>query len=271
MSATRTIAFANQKGGVGKTTAAVNLADGLARCGRRVLLIDLDPQANASLALLGERALQLPATLFDALVTRRRRLSEVIVAAWAGVALAPSDVRLATAEVVLASARQRETTLRRCLVDLQPDYDYVLIDCPPSLGLLTINALTAADEVFIPVSMSYFALEGVAQLLQTVAMVRTELGRPDLAVSGVIANNYDQRTKVSQQILKALQNRFGPAVFQTVIKPNVRLNEAQSYHRSIFEFAALCEGANAYRRLTEEVIGRERIGAGDRPVAAGQQ
>ena len=268
---TRTIAFANQKGGVGKTTAAVNLADGLARSGRRVLLVDVDPQANASLALLGDRALRLPDTLFDALVARRRRLGEVIVAAWSGLALAPSDVRLATAEVALAGARQRESALRRCLADLRSDYDYVLIDCPPSLGLLTINALTAADEVFIPVSMSYFALEGVAQLLETVATVRAELERPDLAVSGVIVNNFDQRTKVSQQILQSLRNRFGPAVFATVVRPNVRLNEAQSYHRSIFEFAALCEGANAYRRLTEEVIERERIGAGNRPAAAGRQ
>jgi len=256
--AQRIIALVNNKGGVGKTTSALNMAAGLAMRQRQVLLIDLDPQANASLAVLGPEALQLPTAMDDVLLEPGSALREIIrPTPLPGLDLAPSHARLANAELNLATIRGRETLLKRRMDEGLQAYHYIFIDCPPSLGLLTVNALTAATEVYLPIAMTYFALEGVGQVLRTIQAVQRDLGHPTLALTGVIATFYDRRTKLSEEILQSIRTHFTTVVFQTTIRRNVKLDEAQSHHQAIFAYAPRSTGAVEYGQLVEEVLQRE--------------
>ena len=259
----RVIAMVNNKGGVGKTTCALNIAAGLARKDRRVLIVDTDPQANASLVLLGAKLFELPHSIYDILLDRDRHIQEIIVPTpIEGLDLAPSQTSLANAELNLASVRGRERVLRRGMSPGLEDYQYILIDCPPSLGLLTINALLAAGEVHIPIAMTYLALEGVGQVMDAIEAVKRELDHPTLSITGVIPTFFDGRTRLSREILHSIRNHFGEVVFATSIRKNVKLDEAQSHHQSIFDYDPRSAGALEYESLVEEVIRRESTAFG---------
>jgi chromosome partitioning protein len=259
----RAIAMVNNKGGVGKTTCTLNIAAGLARRGRRVLIVDTDPQANASLVLLGAKLFELPHSIYDVLLEDDQHFQETIVPTPVkGLDLAPSQTSLANAELNLASVRGRERALRRSIADGLEDYHYILIDCPPSLGLLTINALLAAGEVYIPIAMTYLALEGVGQVMDAIEAVKHDLDHPTLAITGVIPTFFDGRTRLSKAILQSVRDYFGEVVFDTPIRKNVKLDEAQSHHQSIFDYAPRSVGALEYENLVEEVIQRESAAFG---------
>jgi chromosome partitioning protein len=259
----RVIAMVNNKGGVGKTTCTLNIAAGLTRRNRRVLIVDLDPQANASLVLLGAKLFELPHSIYDVLLEPDRHVREIIVPTpITGLELAPSQTSLANAELNLASVRGRERVLRRSMAQGLEDYQYILIDCPPSLGLLTINALLAAGEVHIPIAMTYLALEGVGQVMDAIEAVKRELDHPSLAITGVIPTFFDGRTRLSREILQSIRDHFGEVVFATSIRKNVKLDEAQSHHQSIFDYDPRSAGALEYESLVEEVIQRESTALG---------
>ena len=259
----RVIAMVNNKGGVGKTTCALNIAAGLARKDRRVLIVDTDPQANASLVLLGAKLFELPHSIYDILLEPDRHVRDVVVPTpIAGLDLAPSQTSLANAELNLASVRGRERVLRRGMSPGLEDYQYILIDCPPSLGLLTINALLAAGEVHIPIAMTYLALEGVGQVMDAIEAVKRELDHPTLSITGVIPTFFDGRTRLSREILHSIRDHFGEVVFATSIRKNVKLDEAQSHHQSIFDYDPRSAGALEYESLVEEVIRRESTAFG---------
>jgi chromosome partitioning protein len=250
----RKIVIANQKGGVAKTTTAVNLATGLARAGRKTLLIDMDPQANATFAVLGSQPVAI--STYDLLI-HDRPIDEVIrPTSQPELEIVPSHIDLAGAEVELISRVGGQTRLRTKLGEAELDYAYVLIDAPPSLGFLTINALAAADEVFIPVSISVFAFNGIAMLQDTIRQVRRELNCPNLHVSGVLCTMYDN-TNIARDVLVEIQNYFQTLTFQTVIPKNVKIEEAHSRAESIFTYAGDSKGAEAYRDLVKEVIAHE--------------
>ncbi len=254
----RVIAMVNNKGGVGKTTCALNIAAGLARKDRKVLIIDVDPQANASLVLLGSKLFELPRSIYDVLLDQDRHIREITVTTpITGLDLAPSQTSLANAELNLASVRGRERALRRSMTQGLDGYHYILIDCPPSLGLLTVNALLAAGEVYIPIAMTYLALEGVGQVMDAIEAVKRDLDHPTLAITGVIPTFFDGRTRLSKEILQSIRDHFAAVVFETPIRKNVKLDEAQSHHQSIFDYATRSVGALEYERLVEEVIQRE--------------
>jgi chromosome partitioning protein len=245
-------ALANQKGGVGKTTTAVNLGAYLATSGQQVLLIDMDPQANATSSLGIDRT-QLDASIYDVLVNSTPLPQIVLSCASLSLDIAPSSLALAGAEVEMVSVLAREHLLRKALISVAEAYDYLLIDCPPSLGLLTINALTAAsDGVIIPVQCEYLALEGLSKLLHTIQLVRDNLN-PRLTVRGLLLTMFDSRTNLSHQIEKEVRDHFGDRVFATVIPRNVRLGEAPSYGQSILTYAPHSQGALAYKALAEEL------------------
>jgi chromosome partitioning protein len=259
----RVIAMVNNKGGVGKTTCALNIAAGLAGKDRRVLIVDTDPQANASLVLLGAKLFELPRSVYDVLLEPDRYIREIIVPTpIAGLDLAPSQTSLANAELNLASVRGRERVLHRSMSRGLEDYHYILIDCPPSLGLLTINALLAAGEVHIPIAMTYLALEGVGQVMDAIEAVKRELDHPTLSITGVIPTFFDGRTRLSREILQSIRDHFGEVVFATSIRKNVKLDEAQSHHQSIFDYDPRSAGALEYESLVEEVIRRESAAFG---------
>jgi chromosome partitioning protein len=259
----RVIAMVNNKGGVGKTTCALNIAAGLARKDQRVLIVDTDPQANASLVLLGAKLFELPRSVYDVLLEPDRHIREIIVQTpITGLDLAPSQTSLANAELNLASVRGRERVLRRSMAQGLEDYQYIVIDCPPSLGLLTINALLAAGEVHIPIAMTYLALEGVGQVMDAIEAVKRELDHPTLSITGVIPTFFDGRTRLSREILHSIRDHFGEVVFATSIRKNVKLDEAQSHHQSIFDYDPRSAGALEYESLVEEVIRRESTALG---------
>jgi chromosome partitioning protein len=253
---TRIYAFANQKGGVGKTTTAVNLGAFLADAGRRVLLLDSDPQANAS-SSLGIEPASVQVSMYDALI-RRRPLAEIVVPTiHPGLYLAPSAPALAGAEVELVSMLAREYLLRRALEGVAGVYDHVLIDCPPSLGLLTINALTAAsDGVIVPIQCEYLALEGLGRLWQTIQLVRENLN-PQLFISGMVLTMFDSRTNLAAQVVSEVRTHFPEQAFRTVIPRSVRLGEAPSYGQTILIYAPQSPGALAYKALAQELLARE--------------
>jgi chromosome partitioning protein len=246
-----TYAVANQKGGVGKTTTAVNLAIGLARRGYETLLVDLDPQANATYALLGAETPT--ATVYDLLIERQPLAAVRVPAQQPHLEVLPADIDLAGAEIDLLGAIGGQARLRALLGRTALPYRYVVIDTPPSLGLLTINALAAADAIIIPVSASLFAMKGLAQLQETVGKVRESLNRPDLRVRGILATLVD-RTNVAKDVLGTLQAHFPGQVFGTVIPKNVTLEEAHGRPGSVYEYAPNSAGAAAYDRFVEEVI-----------------
>ena len=243
------IAVLNQKGGVGKTTTVINVGSYLAKGGRRVLIVDLDPQGNSTSGL-GIDKQELEATLFDVLFDDLPVKEAIQKVGKFEVDILPSNANLAAAEVELAPLAGREQKLKKIIHDL--DYDFILIDCPPSLGLLTINALTAANDLLIPVQTEYYALEGLGQLLTTVQQVKKALN-PSLNLLGVVLTMYDSRTGLSEQVRQEVAKHFGAKVFETVIPRNVRLAEAPSFGKSIFEHDKWSKGARAYKSLTNEL------------------
>ncbi|MBA3757575.1 ParA family protein [Candidatus Saccharibacteria bacterium] len=244
-----TIAILNQKGGVGKTTTTINLAAFLARSGRSVLVCDLDPQGNTTSGL-GVDKQTLDSTLYDVLFSRADASKTIKEVSSHGIFLLASNAQLAGAEVELVSSQSREYKLRQVLEKL--DYDYILIDCPPSLGLLTVNALTAANEVLIPVQAEYYAMEGLSQLLSVIGQVKQSLN-PQLNILGILITLYDRRTALSEQVKKELEKHFEAKVLQTVIPRNIRLAEAPSFGKTIIEHDKWSKGARAYKSLAKEV------------------
>ena len=262
------IACTNQKGGVGKTTTVVNLATYLALLGDRVLVIDLDPQGNATSGFGINRA-EVDGSIYDALVDGRP-LSELHVAtAVEGLRLVPSSISLAGAEIELASQDGRERRLGRALRDARDEWDWILIDCPPSLGLLTVNALTGADAVLVPIQCEYYALEGLTQLIATINLVRDHLN-PDLAISGVVLTMFDSRTNLSSEVAAEVRRHLREAVFDTIVPRSVRLSEAPSHGLPIALYRPDSKGAEAYARLAVELRARRRPAIAGAPRVASQ-
>jgi chromosome partitioning protein len=243
------IAVFNQKGGVGKTTTTINLAAYLSRNGRSVLICDMDPQGNTTSGL-GTDKHKLESTLYDVLFSRADAAKTIKEVSGQGVFILPSNAELAGAEVELVQTQNREYMLKHVLDKL--DYDYILIDCPPSLGLLTVNALTAAHDVLITVQAEYYALEGLSQLLSVITQVRQALN-PNLNILGVVVTMFDKRTSLSDQVKSELDKHFGSKMFSTVIPRNVRLAEAPSFGKSIAEHDKWSKGARAYKALAREL------------------
>ncbi len=250
-------ALTNQKGGVGKTTTAVNLSAFLAAKGQRVLLIDLDPQANAT-SSLGFDKNRITLSTYNVLIDEMPLPTMIQLTKRLRLDLAPSSPQLAGAEVELVEVTEREKRLKNALSAMSANYDYVLVDCPPSLGLLTVNALAAAQGVLIPVQCEYLALEGLTQLMSTIQLVRRALN-PGLIIRGLIMTMYDQRMKLAQQVVSEVQAHFGDKVFQTLIPRSVRLGEAPSYGEPILSYAPTSSGGLAYAQLTDELLNADRV------------
>jgi chromosome partitioning protein len=247
-----TYAVVNQKGGVGKTTTTVNLAAYLATFGKKVLLIDIDPQSNASVGLGVDRS-QIDLCLYDVLIEGRGAAEAIIKSNISNLEVLPSTPRLAGAEVELVSLTLRETRLKDALQMVKEQYDLLVIDCPPSLSLLTVNALTAADEVIIPIQCEYYALEGISQLTHTLELVRESLN-PSLKIRGIVLTMFDPRTLLSSQVAEEARKYFGSKVFKTLIPRNVRLAEAPSFGQPIIFYDPGSKGAEAYENLCREVL-----------------
>lgn len=244
------IAVTNQKGGVGKTTTTINVAYNLAKEGKRVLLVDLDPQGNATSGLSVSKA---SSTTRDVLSKKVELKEAVQKTAYKDLSVLPTDAELATLETEIATAKDRAIRLKQVLVDAQ--YDVVLIDCPPSLGLLTVNALTAANSVIIPVQTEYYALEGLGQLLETMKLVRQALN-PRLAILGVVMTMHNARTMLSAQVEEQLRKHFKERLFETVVPRNIRVAEAPSHGKPVGEFDKWSKGARAYKALSKEIMER---------------
>ena len=248
------ISVANQKGGVGKTTTTVNLAACLAKQGQRVLIVDIDPQGNATSGL-GVDKHQERASIYEVLVGEADSPDAVIHTQVQNLDLLPSSIALAGAEVEMVSMMAREYVLQRALSSLSDRFDFILMDCPPSLGLLTVNALAASDCVLVPIQCEFYALEGLTQLMNSVHLVRKHLN-PHLELLGVVLTMFDTRTNLSSQVSEEVRRFFAEKVFETVIPRNIRLAEAPSYGQPILQYDARCPGAEAYLALSDEVLAR---------------
>ncbi|MCI2098758.1 MAG: AAA family ATPase [Succiniclasticum sp.] len=251
----KVIALANQKGGVGKTTTAVNLAACLAAADRKVLLIDSDPQGNATSGL-GIDKRDVKQSIYDVLVRDIPARETILETAYANLSLLPATISLAGAEIELVNMMSRETRLKNALERVKYDYDYVLIDCPPSLGLLTINALTAAGSVLIPIQCEFYALEGVTMLMNTIQLVQRNLN-PALKLEGVLMTMFDARTNLAEDVVTEVKKYFSAKMYETIIPRNVRLSEAPSHGEPIIVYDPRSRGAEVYTELAREVIGDE--------------
>ena len=250
---TKIVALANQKGGVGKTTTAINLGASIAACERRVLLVDLDPQANATSGL--GLAKNEPTSMYPVLVEGMSLREIVRPTELATLFVAPSSVDLVGAEIELGDAESREFRLRDALQDVARDYHYVLIDSPPSLGLLTINGLCAADSVLVPMQCEYFALEGLAHLLYTQRLVRMNVN-PKLELGGIVMTQFDGRTTLAWEVLEEVRRSYPDKIYRTLIPRNVRISEAPSHGQPVTVYDPTCRGSQAFRQLAEEVMSR---------------
>jgi chromosome partitioning protein len=253
---TRIISVVNQKGGVGKTTTAVNMATALAACGKEVLIIDLDPQGNASTGL-GIPSSQRIHTSYQVLIGESSLEQAALKTIIPRLSIAPATIDLSGAEIELVNMSAREYQLKNALKDMPNRWDYVIIDCPPSLGLLTINALTASASVLIPLQCEFYALEGLSHLLKTVRLIQNKLN-PELTVHGVVLTMYDRRNKLTEQIEQDVRGFLGTDVYRTVIPRNVRMSEAPSHGKPALVYDLKCSGSQAYLKLAREVIQRER-------------
>lgn len=250
------ISLVNQKGGVGKTTSAINLATYLAEAGKFVLLVDLDPQGNASSGL-GIDVRSMEKSLYHSMIIGEHPSKIILRTQTFGHDLIPASQDLAGAGIELIHMDNREYRLYNVLREIRTNYDYIIIDSPPSLGLLTINGLVASDEIIIPVQTEYFALEGLSQLLNTINLVRENL-QPDLKIMGALLTMYDKRNRLARQVIKEVQDHFPGYVFESIIPRSVRLAEAPGFGKSILSFDAFSKGARAYKNLAKEIIKREK-------------
>ena len=248
----RIIAIANQKGGVGKTTTAVNLSAALARLGEKVLLLDIDPQGNATSGI-GVQKKDVKACIYDALINGLPLDMVILPSRWDNLDVVPATIQLAGAEIELVPTVSREVKLKQALSSIKERYTRIIIDCPPSLGLLTLNALTAADGILIPIQCEYYALVGLGQLMNTISLVRKHLN-DSLKIEGVLLTMYDSRTNLSEQVVEEVKDYFKELVFDTIIPRNVRLSEAPSHGLHILEYDPRSKGAELYLALAREVL-----------------
>lgn len=255
------IAVANQKGGVGKTTTSVNLGASLASLGRKVLLVDIDPQGNTTSGI-GINKADVENCIYDVLINEVHPRDAMVETSIPGLTLIPATIQLAGAEIELVPTISRELRLKKALSQVRDMFDYILIDCPPSLGILTINSLTAADSVLIPIQCEYYALEGLSQLLNTVRLVQKHLNK-SLQIEGVLLTMFDARTNLGIQVIEEVKKYFQEKVYQTIIPRNVRLSEAPSHGQSIITYDPKSKGAEVYLELAKEVITHEQK-AGER-------
>lgn len=248
----RVISISNQKGGVGKTTTAVNIAAFIAEKGYRVLLIDIDPQANAGYGL-SMHVEEIDNTIYEVLIGEIPIEDAIYQTSLNNLFIVPSNIHLAGAQVDLLEIEEKEFILRKVIRNIKEEYDYILIDCPPSLGILTLNSLVAADSVMIPLQCEYYSLEGLSQLLKIIAMVQERLNR-NLKLEGVVLTMYDSRTNLSQQVVSDVREHFKDKVFETIVPRNVKLSEAPSFGKPIGLYDRNCAGSISYEKLSEEVL-----------------
>ncbi len=246
------LAVANQKGGVGKTTTAVNLSSCIAELGKKVLVIDVDPQGNTTSGFGIDRE-SVDATIYDILINDAKAEDVIIETPYFGLKIIPSDISLSGAEIELVSKDKREFVLKNALEKIRDKFDYIFIDCPPSLGLITLNALIASDSVIIPIQCEYYALEGVAQLTNTINLVKKAFS-PNIEIEGIIMTMFDGRTNLSLQVVEEVKKHFKGKVYKSVIPRNVRLSEAPSFGEPINVFDKTATGAVAYKNLAEEIV-----------------
>lgn len=251
----RIIAVANQKGGVGKTTTAINLSACLAEAGKKVLTIDLDPQGNMTSGLGVDKS-TVENTVYELMLDEcsiKESMQDTVVE---GMKIIPSNVNLAGAEIELLDVNEKEYILKNAVEDIKDDYDFIIIDCPPSLNMLTINAMTTADSVLVPIQCEYYALEGLSQLIHTIELVQQRLN-PDLGIDGIVFTMYDARTNLSVQVVESVKNNLDSHIYETLIPRNIRLAEAPSHGLPISMYSKRSAGAESYRLLAKEVISRE--------------